>query len=100
MENFGRLKKIDFDHCLAGFSLGSVKKGSMRLFKVFSMCAKQNYGAPGPNRSHEDFILAASYIAKDRDKNISIDDGEFWDLAVDVLMEYISISESTGIENR
>lgn len=69
-DNFENLRKIDFDHTLAGFSLGSVKKGSSRLLKLFAMCAKQNYGQAGANRSHEDFILAASYIGKDRDKAI------------------------------
>jgi len=67
LENFQKLKKIDFDNALAGFSLGSTKKGSMKLLKIFSLCTLQNYGSL-PNRNHEDFILAASYIGKDRDK--------------------------------
>jgi hypothetical protein len=64
----------------------------MKLMKIFVMCSMQNYGNLA-NRSHEDFILAASYIAKDRDKIASdkIDLREFWDMTLDIMMDYISL---------
>lgn len=46
----------------------------------------QNYA-----KQHEDFILAASYIAKERDKIVSakIDLKEFWTMTLQVLIDYI-----------
>ena len=38
IENFHKLKKIDFDNSLAGFRTGSQRKGSMHLLKMFTMC--------------------------------------------------------------
>jgi len=46
IDNFQRLKKIDFDLALAGFNSGSTKKGSQKLQKIFSMTIMQNYGNP------------------------------------------------------
>jgi len=53
---------------------------------MFVACVVQNYGSEG-NIKHEDFILAATSVAKDRDKQLT--DKSFWELAVRVLMEYI-----------
>ena len=87
MENFHKLKKIDFDFVLAGFNHGAQKKGSMKLMKMFVACVVQNYASEG-NIKHEDFILAATSVSKDRDKQLT--DKTFWELAVKVMMEYIS----------
>jgi hypothetical protein len=86
MENFHKLKKIDFDFVLAGFNHGATKKGSMKLMKMFVACVVQNYGSEG-NIKHEDFILAATSVAKDRDKQLN--EKDFWELAVKILMDYI-----------
>lgn len=66
--------------------------------KMFVMCSMQNYGAAA-NRSHEDFILAASYIAKDRDKiaQDKIDMREFWDMTLEIMMDYLSIGAGTAV---
>jgi len=60
------------------------------------MCVVQNYGSEG-NIKHEDFILAATSIAKDRDKQLT--DKSFWDLAVRIMMEYISKEETVTDED-
>ncbi len=92
IENFQNLKKIDFDNALAGFCTGSLKKGSTKLMRIFVMCTMQNYGSI-TNMQHEDFILAASYIAKDRDKISSdkIDLRDFWAMTLNILMDYIAL---------
>jgi hypothetical protein len=90
-ENFHRFKKIDFDFALSGFNSGATKKGSTKLMKLFIACVKQNYASEG-NIQHEDFILAATSIAKDRDRNLG--DKQFWELAVTVLMDFINIEKS------
>lgn len=91
MENFHKLKKIDFDFVLAGFNHGAQKKGSMKLMKMFVACVVQNYASEG-NIKHEDFILAATSVAKDRDKQLT--DKTFWELTIRVMMEYIQKDEA------
>jgi len=62
------------------------------------MCTMQNYA-----KQHEDFILAASYIAKERDKIVSgkIDLKDFWAMALQVMMDYIQLAEvGTGQKKR
>lgn len=62
------------------------------------MCTMQNYA-----KQHEDFILAASYIAKERDKIVSakIDLKDFWAMTLQVMMEYIKLGEiGTGAKKR
>lgn len=63
----------------------------MKLMKMFVACIVQNYGSEG-NIKHEDFILAATSVAKDRDKQLT--DKSFWELAVRVMMEYIQKDEA------
>ena len=87
IENFEKLKKIDFDHALAGFNTGSTQKGSLKLLRIFTMTVLQNYGSD-LNMQHEDFILAANYIGKDRDKKLS--DNKFWLHLIKVLLDFTS----------
>lgn len=86
IDNFQQLQKIDFDQSLAGFSHGTMRKGSTKLWKMFSMCVKINYGQA---KNHEDFFLAASYLGKDRDRSSSSDDPELWTLTRDLMLHYI-----------
>ncbi len=66
----------------------------MKLQKLFVMCALQNYASEG-NIQHEDFILAATYIGKDRDRQLA--DKTFWVRTVEVLMSYIRTDENPSL---
>jgi hypothetical protein len=68
----------------------------MKLMKMFVACVVQNYGSEG-NIKHEDFILAATSVAKDRDKQLT--DKSFWELAVRVMMEYIQKDDAITDED-
>ncbi len=68
----------------------------MKLMKMFVACVIQNYGSEG-NIKHEDFILAATSVAKDRDKQLT--DKSFWELTVRVLMDYIKKDEAITDED-
>ena len=68
--------------------MGSTKKGSPKLLKIFTMTVLQNYGNLNDIK-HEDFILAVNYIGKDRDKQIAENDTKIWLHLVKVLLDYI-----------
>ena len=82
LKHFHKLKKIDFDQSLAGFYSSSKNRVSMTLHSMFIRCTMMNYAL-----SPEDFILAASYLSKDRDRRDI--DLNFWELAIKILMGYI-----------
>jgi ATP-dependent exoDNAse (exonuclease V) alpha subunit len=63
----------------------------MRLIQYFTKCAIHNYASEG-NLLHEDFILAANCLGKDRDRQL--EDKKIWETTVNVLMDYIKLTDA------
>ena len=59
IKNFGKLKKLDFDMCLAGFMSITSYDCSMKLQVAFEQCIMRNYGS-----NPEEFVFSINYVGK------------------------------------